>query len=555
MIKNIQKYLLTHHPIIWNTKLIPMLIVLLGVHLVFFGIGYIASDASFSRAYSYYSPFDNLGILYFVSILISILVLIGWLVFYNRNNGFKIFYPRKTSQVYLEWILILIITLGITLIPFSLTEGYISKWKSIASEKETKSALEVLDRAKVLIPDTDYSSFNYDSDYHKVIPVPKGMNLRADSIDLDDYSIQYSGSGQIIIRGYTGTSLLFFRPYNYRNYHYYKNSPQHILEENYIDTSDWAKIRRQDKVIDWLRNGDKEKILTIMKDFEKLQKEHNMSVNITPEQWFKRIYKPPFFPVDNSTKIDTYQPSHFYNNSNYNDDYYELSTAEVESITVVDVTDTAFAVEPEVAVVDDYYIEQSKPVPFLQYNELHEGYKQIMKCYDKNEDKEWLFLFCSCIGIWISLFIFSFRITSGKSWLISLVATGVLIFTVVLTTVAMLDTMDWGWENERIIVMIVLLFWVALFIALGAKIISKIRAGKEKGNSKYYINLFIWLVPCQIPLLFFTYALYVKLNQDYYNSVTDEAIICMFWINIAIVIISMWGISAFVRRWKSIADE
>lgn len=551
MIKKIQKYLLTHHPIIWNTKLIPMLIVLLGIHLIFFGVGYIASDASFSRIYSHYSPFDNLGIIYFVSILICILILIGWLIFYNRNNGFKIFYPRKTSQVYLEWILILVITLGITLIPFSLTEGYISKWKSIASEKEAKEALETLDKAKVLIPDTSYSSFNYDSDLHEPIPVPKGMNLRADSIDLDDYSIQYSGSGQIIIRGYTGMSLLFFKSYNYYNYHHYKNSPQHILEKNYIDTSDWAKMRRQDKVIDWLRKGDKEKILAVMKDFEKLQKKHNLPVNITPEQWFRRIYKPPFFPVDNSSKIGTYQPNYFYNNSVYNDDYYELSTD--ETIAVAD-TATLLA-EAEVVVIDDY-IEQSKPVPFLQYNELQEGYKQIKGCYDKNEDMEWLFLICSCIGVWISLFIFSFRITGGKSWLISLVATGVLIFTVVLTTVAILDTMSWGWENERIIVILVLLFWVALFIALGARIISKIRAGKEKGNSKHYMNLFIWLVPCQIPLLFFTYALYVKLTQDsYYYSITDETIISMFWINIPIVIIAMWGISAFVRRWKSIADE
>lgn len=288
-----------------------MILILLGIHIVFFIIGFVSSDASFDETYSYYSPFNSLELLYLVSVLIGIIVVIGWLVFFNRNNGLKIFYPRKTSQIYLEWLFSLVISIGLALIPFTLTEGYLSKWKSIASETETQKAIEILERAEVLIPNTEYSYFEYNDEYDKPIPVPEGMNLRPDSINFDDYSIQYSGSGNIIIRGYTGQSLLFFTSYDYYNYHKYKNKRIAESEVRYIDSTTWAKNRRQDEVREWLRKGEQDKIMAVMKDFENLQRKHNLPVNISPEKWMERIYNPPFFPVNNQTLIRNYQPSFF----------------------------------------------------------------------------------------------------------------------------------------------------------------------------------------------------------------------------------------------------
>lgn len=42
MINKIQKYLLLNYPTLWNIKLFPMLLILLGVHMFFGFIGYLA---------------------------------------------------------------------------------------------------------------------------------------------------------------------------------------------------------------------------------------------------------------------------------------------------------------------------------------------------------------------------------------------------------------------------------------------------------------------------------------------------------------------------------
>jgi NADH:ubiquinone oxidoreductase subunit 5 (subunit L)/multisubunit Na+/H+ antiporter MnhA subunit len=152
-----------------------MLLILLGVHIIFFAIGYLSADTAFTRNY-YYSLDSDLGILYFVSVLVGILILIGWLVFYSRNNGFKTFYPRKASQLYAEWLIILAITAGLSFIPFTLSQGHIFKWKSAASLEEVKEALKTLDMANGLIAnDTDY--FKYESEYDNPIPIPDNMKL------------------------------------------------------------------------------------------------------------------------------------------------------------------------------------------------------------------------------------------------------------------------------------------------------------------------------------------------------------------------------------------
>jgi len=546
MIKKIQKYLLLHYPTVWNIRLIPMLLILLGVHLIFFGIGYLVTSIKFDQTY-YYSTFGNFGVLYFVCALISILLLIGWLVFYSRNNGFRIFYPRKTNGLFLEWLMILIISAGISFVPFSLNQGYISKWKSVASLEDTQKAIEVLDKARILIPSAD-NSYNYNDIYNEPIPVPEGMNLDNGAMDLDNYAIQYSGNGNIIIRGYTGPSLLFYSNYYY--YDYYRHIRNEHKDDRDVDYRQLDKASRPETVKKWLREGDKENILSVMKDFEQLQKKHNMPVNITPENWFRRIYNPPFFPVNGSTTISNFEPTDY--GRRYNS-YYDAVTVEA----IAEVVDTDIAIADTISYIlseeaNKGYVPAGS-VPYLQYEELSAGYEQIIDCYTQNKDTEWFTLFCICISIIISIFVFSFRVTGGKSWLIALVSSGVLIFIVILLAVALGESLNW--RNEEIIIMFVTLFWIALFTALLIKIISKINNKGNKGRSNIYLNIMLWLLPCLIPLAFFTIFAHSEFSDLDYFDVGEQDVMCMFWINVPFVILAMWGISALVRRWKSIADE
>lgn len=500
-----------------------MLLILIAVNAIFFGIGYFSTDTVFNDSYYYYSASRDLGLLYFVSILVGILLLVGWLVYYSRNNGFKTFYPKKTYQLYLEWLLIFVITIGISLIPFTLTEGYATKWRAVASLNEVSKAIETLNKVEILIP-VHKDDFRYNSAYDKPISIPENMSFSADTLDLNLYDTEYSHKDGIIIKGYIGPSLLFGKDNYY--YSYYKSG-----NLDYIDQEELLKIKHQEQVRRWLQTGQKDSLFAVMKDFEKLQKKYGFKINITPEQWIERIYKPPFFAVTNSSLINRYEPDNY---SAYN---YPSG---------------------EVAIIDSYqytndYDIPPQLLPFLQYNELNAGYEQVYRHYKYNNDTEIIILICLCVALALSVFIYTFRITGGKQWLIAFVSTGILIFIVVLIGVAMIQSA--GYKSEEVVVMILMLFWIVLFIALLARVINKILEKSSKGYSNIYMNILVWLVPCLIPLLFLTVVIHAEYVNDNYFNPSEEDIMCMFRLNILATTIAMWFVSVLARKWKSIADE
>ncbi|MBB4037243.1 hypothetical protein GGR21_003160 [Dysgonomonas hofstadii] len=533
MIKKIQKYLLLHLPTLWNIRIVPMLLILVAVNAIFFGIGYLSTDTVFkNNSYYYYSIGNDLGLLYFVSVLIGILILVGWMVYYSRNNAFKTFYPRKTYQLYLEWIMIFVITIGICLLPYTLTEGYTTRWKSVASYQDAGKAMDILYKSEMLIA-ADKSEYRYNnSEYNKPIPIPYNMHLSADTLDLNLYDTEYNYRDGVTLKGYIGPSLLFFGKDNYY-YKYYKSQ-----QLDYLDKKELQKIKCQEQIRDWLQTGQKDSILAVMKEFEKLQKKHGFKVNIAPEQWLKRIYNPPFFPVNKTTAISRYEISD-YNTPRTSPVYDDIIEAPAEE---------------DVAAVntsDDYISPYT--IPFLQYNELYSGYDQVQRYYQYNKDMSYILLICFCVALALSVFIYSFRVTGGKQWLIAFVSTGILIFVVILIGVAMMQSA--GYKSEEIIVVILLLFWVALFVGLIARIINKILEKSNKGRSNVYMNILIWLVPCLIPLIFLMVVIHSEYVDESYFNPKEEDIVCMLWFNILFTAVSMWFISMLVRRWKSIADE
>ncbi len=505
-----------------------MVLILIAIHAIFFGIGYLSTDTIFKSEYYYYSAGSDLGILYFVSVLIGILLLVGWLVFYSRNNGFKSFYPRSTSQLYLEWLLIFIITIGITVIPFTLTQGYTTKWRAVASLNDIEKAIEILDKAEVLIP-SDNDDYRYNSSYDKPISIPQDMKLSADTLDLKLYDTEYSYSDGILIKGYIGPSLLFgIDNYNYQYYRYQNKA--------YIDKETLRKIEHNEQVKKWLREGKTDSLLYVMKEFEKLQKMHGFKVNITPEKWLKRIYNPPFFPVNSKTAISKY------NRSDYEDQYND--TYESNEVVVI---------EEAPPVYDDFDNIPYSSLPYLPYNELKNGYEHLYEHYEYDNDLEIILLICMCFALGLSVFVFSFRITSGKQWLIAFVSTGILIFIVILSGVAMQESI--GYRSSTVVALTMLLFWVFLFIILVGRVISKIVDKSNKGRSGIYMNTLIWLIPCLVPLLFTAIVAHSEMVDKRYFNPDEHDVMCMIWLNILFTAVAMWFVSVLVRKWKSIADE
>lgn len=522
--EKIQHYLLTHYPTIWNVKLIPMLVILFFAHLLFGLIGYASGKLEFSNYYYYSTPIENNRSLFVCSIYISIFIFIGWLVFYMRNNGLKNLYPAKSIHIYGEWLLILFITILISLIPFSLSMGSVLKVRSIATEEECLSALKTIEKVRILIPCYNYyESYSYDfSDKSQIIQIPDTMSLDYSKLNLDLFSIEYTKNNKIRIIGYKGSSLLYYNELD--RCHKYDEEGVPIYNETATDTVKY-----------WLKTAKTDSIRSLMNAFNKLQQKHNLKIYFTPEQWFKRIYNPPFFPVDETSYIRDGEHCHYAFTHYYDydkDEYYVVNNSD-DTIARGDEYSTAKFL------TDNY--------PILQLRELQARYNYILNTHTMSDILRTMLLSFLCVSMWLSIFVLSFRLTDGKSWLITFVVSGILFFLILFLGIGIsILVYESGLVSG-------VLFWIVLFICLFIYVLYKISVTRIKGHSALAVNIFLWLIPCWIPLLYGPISWYNKSHGNYdFDDYSEEVFWCC---DLAFVVIIIYPVITLLRKWKGIAEE
>ena len=164
-----------------------------------------------------------------------------------------------------------------------------------------------------------------------------------------------------------------------------------------------------------------------------------------------------------------------------------------------------------------------------------------------------MLLVCLCMSLVISALIFSCRVTDVKKWLQAIVWIGVLILLVsLLTTMAVVMIL----KDQKDSLFAIPMFgtWIVLFIAILIYGLNKINNKEYKGRSNILMNIFIWLIPCLLPLSFFIIYFFKFLEFDEYGKF-GEYLECTFWINIPFTIIFMAFASIFIRKWKGLPDQ
>src|SRR5688572_1419910 len=161
MIKRINQYLLTHYPLIWNTRIIWVVSANIILHLLFFLSGFVSiSSMEFTR-FSGIWEVGGVSMLTF-SILCSLLVLILWLIYYLRNNALKNHYRIDRWYLLKEFLIILIIVLSSISFFNSYNEGVRSKIRTITPMSEFRKELNIANHAMAYIPQNknDYFVLN-----------------------------------------------------------------------------------------------------------------------------------------------------------------------------------------------------------------------------------------------------------------------------------------------------------------------------------------------------------------------------------------------------------
>lgn len=149
MFKKLNQYLLTHYPLLWNTRIVQILLVNAIIHVLFFFGEWVSVGAHNLQEKDYYF---YRGSLTAFSVLCSIVVLIGWLIFYLRNNTFKSFYQLGKWYLTKEFALILLIVFSSITFLESYGYGERIKARSITNYAQLVQEVNTVNLAKAFIP-------------------------------------------------------------------------------------------------------------------------------------------------------------------------------------------------------------------------------------------------------------------------------------------------------------------------------------------------------------------------------------------------------------------
>jgi hypothetical protein len=503
MLKKIQNHLLINHPIAWNTKVIPLSILLVLLNIIFFIVGYTTTSVNFDETDRNYLYDNEITVNFFV-VLVSILALIMWLVYYFKNNSFKSFYPRTNFSLFKEWSITLLISFLLSLFITSFYFGKDVKMRSYYSESETKRRCEILSKGSFFIDGSFSNNYN-DSEFTVAEP--------AETIDTASSAQNY-----ISFKGkkYSWNSLLNKNLNHYSCFDYKSDSVRKVSIQNLLVINQKDSIKR------------------ILKNYLSIAKEHKLQANVDESKWFELIYNYPTY--ENYKIVGDNGVGDYYYPDNYNNNY------KFDSINKYIKTINGQQFE---------YYRYFVPEKNMSYN-----YTKISDAWNSPIINLSTLLISIYIAIALSLLVFSFRVTSGRNWLIALVGIGVL--NILFGILSAIIGSQFSYPILLLSLIILLLFY---FIITTSK-------KTRKQLSGITLNGTLWLLPAIIPLIYFIVLENFKrivhntINIDYYKHTLYPTIkflevnsINMAYLNIVFILIMMLFFSINIKKWKGIAED
>ena len=364
-INKFNQFLLEKYPTIWNTKIVWMLLAGIIVHLLFFIIGYVSHiNPKSLQTTNVTDDYYRDGII-LVHLIISILIIVGWLIMMFKNNSFKNFYPNSKGKLFSQFFQYFVIIFVCTTFYFSYMIGFKMFINSKYPDTEMKANIETINRGNAFLSqnlelytldnrlspqpffdlycETDikkvdrtkkyfvfynrvyqyysvYSKTSYQKDYRKDFIIPQPEKAEEKEViysekDGDKSETFYfkknvvDVSQQIKFEGvsFYNFSELFYedksRISDYSNINYYeKNS---VDSQNISLKKKKAEINR--KTAELLDKNSPAEIEQLLSRFLKISNQFAIENNLDAKQWMKMVYSPTNFNVQYFIK--KYKPS------------------------------------------------------------------------------------------------------------------------------------------------------------------------------------------------------------------------------------------------------
>lgn len=407
------QYLLEKYPTVWNTKIVWMILASIIIHIFFFVVGYIShTDPTSLHKNDVRDDYFHDGMI-FIHLIISVLMLVGWLIMMFKNNAFKNFYPTSNGKLFLQFVQYFVIIFASTTFYFSYMSGFKMFIKNKYPDKEMAENVEIINRANAFLSqnlenytldnrtfpkfynlycETDikkidrnkkyfvyynrvyqyyslYSKTEYRKDKYGDFLFPKGENRKdlAYSENKDNSTTYYFKKNVVDMSTYintTGLTYFNFSDIFYQNdlteKKYLRSGYSH--DEAYDGYNEAFKEAHKKKrfeinklTTELLNKKNPAKIEKLMTRFLDISKDFGIRNNLDVKGWAKMVYAPDNFDVRYFIKKYKTKPNEVYDPNNIPlDDYgdYTYATA---------VTDSAAAVVDGIIVNDSVQIKDFNP--------------------------------------------------------------------------------------------------------------------------------------------------------------------------------------------------
>ena len=360
-INKINNYLIQRYPTIWNTRIVWMLAISLLVHILFYFIGFVSHSNPTSLQNSrVIDDYYNSGLI-MVHIIISMLLLVGWVVYMFKNNGFKNFYPTSNLKLFGQFVCYLVIVFASISFYFSYMFGFRTYINVAYPNNELAKNVDIINKAYPFLS-VEYQDYTLN---RKAYPKPFYDLYCETSSDLIDYNKKYFETNGNEYQFYSlykvaiterddngefkypaaeykkgtdlaykevreDTCMYYFKKevvdlsadikttnlsyYNfsrvfysldfdevdfYDRYNYsYTAYPE---ESSYYGTNPNATKNYEfsEQLTGILDRKNPEEIKKILNDFLEVSKQYQIRTNLNTDEWFKLIYHPHNFEVKN----------------------------------------------------------------------------------------------------------------------------------------------------------------------------------------------------------------------------------------------------------------
>jgi len=150
-INQFNRYLLEKYPAVWNTKIVWMLLAGIVIHLFFFTVGYVShADPASLQKMDVKDDYFRDGMI-FIHLIISVLMIVGWLIMMFKNNAFKNFYPSSRGKLFLQFVQYFVILLVSTTFYFSYMAGFKMFIKNKYPDGQMSDYVHVINKANAFL--------------------------------------------------------------------------------------------------------------------------------------------------------------------------------------------------------------------------------------------------------------------------------------------------------------------------------------------------------------------------------------------------------------------